>query len=102
VQQALGKLFAKFLRAKESTTSSGLRLLQSSAEGAAQDLPIQWRYYLVNDQQGHALNIIFTMETPLVDQFHDQDLPILDSVEFTGSKAAASQAARSDAAAKPR
>ncbi|HTQ40615.1 MAG TPA: hypothetical protein VMJ32_16455 [Pirellulales bacterium] len=96
VQQALGKMFTKFLRAKESSTSSGLRILQSSAEGTAEDLPIQWRYYLVNNEHGRALNIIFTMETPLADQFHDQDLPILESVEFTDSKPATSQAAKPD------
>ncbi len=88
VQQALGKLFTKFQRAKESINSSGLRVLQANADGTAQDLSIHWRYYLLSDQQGRALNLIFTMETPLVDQFHDQDVPLLESVEFMDPKAA--------------
>jgi hypothetical protein len=96
VQQALGNLFAKFLRAKESSSPAGLHILQSVAEGTAQDLPIQWRYYLLNNQHGQALNLIFTMETPLVDQFHDQDAAMIDSVEFLDSKPAASQAERAE------
>jgi hypothetical protein len=88
VQQALGKLFGKFNRATESTTSSGNRVLLSIAEGAAAELPIQWRYYFIHDKSGHALTCIFTMETPLVEQFRDQDQPIISSVEFSDSKLA--------------
>ena len=91
VQQALGKLFGKFNRATESTTSSGNRVLLSIAEGAAAELPIQWRYYFIHDKSGHALTCIFTMETPLVDQFRDQDQPIISSVEFSDSKLARRQ-----------
>jgi len=88
VQQALGKLFGKFDRANESTTSSDVRILLSVVDGAAADLPIQWRYYLLHDQQGHGVTVVFTMEQPLVEQFHDQDTPIINSVEFVEPKVA--------------
>ncbi len=88
MQQALGKLFGKFDRASESTTSSDIRILRSIVEGAAADLPIQWRYYLLHDKQGHGVTIVFTMEQPLVDQFRDQDMPIINSVEFVDAKLA--------------
>ncbi len=89
VQAALGKLFGKFEKASERGTESGLRVLESIVTGAAQDLPIQWRYYLVHDRQGRGLSLIFTLEAPLVDQFRDRDTPIVDTVEFLDPKVAA-------------
>ena len=88
VQQALGQMFGKFNRATESTSSSGTRVLLSVADGASAELPIQWRYYLLHDEQGHGLTVVFTMEQPLVDQFRDQDMPIVNSVEFIDTKVA--------------
>ncbi len=93
VQTALGKLFGKFERASERGTDSGLRILESIASGTAQDLPIQWRYYLVHDRQGRGLSLIFTLEAPLVEQFHDRDTPIVESVEFLEPKVATSKSA---------
>jgi hypothetical protein len=89
-------LFGKFDRATESTSSSGVRVLRSVVEGAAAQLPIQWRYYLVHDSKGHGVTLIFTMESPLVDQFHDQDAPIINSVEFLDPKLASGGPAVSD------
>ena len=89
VQSALGKLFGKFERASEHGTDSGLRILEAIATGMAQELPIQWRYYLIGDSQGRSLSMVFTLEAPLVEQFHDQDQPMVESVEFLQPKMAA-------------
>ena len=89
VQQALGKMFGRFERAGENTTPSGLRLLKAIVAGKADDITVQWRYYLVHDQQGRVLSIVYTMETPFVDQFGDDDQPIINSVQFMEPKLAA-------------
>ena len=36
----------------------------------------------------HGVTVVFTMEQPLVDQFRDQDMPIVNSVEFIDTKVA--------------
>lgn len=89
VQAALGKMFNRFERGAERTTPSGLRLLDSVVIGTANELPIQWRYYLVHNQQGRAMTMVFTMETPFVEQFGDQDKAIVESIEFLEPKLAA-------------
>ena len=89
VQSGLGKMFGRFEKASERGSDSGLRILQAVAVGKAEDLPIQWRYYLVHDHQGRTLSIVYTLEAPLVEQFKDQDKPILESVEFLEPKMAA-------------
>ena len=88
VQTALGKLFGQFEKAKQRGTDSGLRILEAVALGSAQELPIQWRYYMVHDRQGRAATVVFTMEAPKAEQFADQDTPIVDSVEFMEPKTA--------------
>ncbi len=89
VQQALGKMFGRFERASENSTPSGLRTLRAIVSGKAEDLTVQWRYYLVHDQQGRVLSIVYTMETPFVEQFGDDDQPIINSVQFMEPKLAA-------------
>src|SRR5262249_31328888 len=69
VQDALGKLFGHFERALQRGTDSGLRVLESIADGTAQDVAIQWRYYLVHDRAGRAVTIVFTMEAPQSERF---------------------------------
>ncbi len=97
VQAALGKLFGKFELATERGTESGLRVLKSVTVGLAQDVPIQWRYYLVHDRAGHGVSAIFTLETPLVEQFGTSDKLIVESVEFLPAKVASESEAREGA-----
>jgi hypothetical protein len=91
VQEALGKLFGHFERAIQRGTDSDLRVLESIVDGTAQDLAIQWRYYLVHNRAGRAVTIVFTMEAPQSERFADQDTPIIDSVLFLESKVAGSK-----------
>ncbi|HEY2882990.1 MAG TPA: hypothetical protein VGJ15_11165, partial [Pirellulales bacterium] len=74
--------------ATEGATPTGLRTLKAIATGKADDIAVQWRYYLIHDRQGRALSIAYTMETPFVDQFGDADQPIVNSVEFIEPKLA--------------
>jgi hypothetical protein len=91
VQDALGKLFGHFERAIQRGTDSDLRVLESIVDGTAQDLAIQWRYYLVHNRAGRAVTIVFTMEAPQSERFADQDAPIIDSVQFIEPKVAGSK-----------
>ena len=70
---------------------SDLRVLESIVAGTAQELAIQWRYYLVHNRAGRAVTIVFTMEAPQSERFADQDTPIIDSVQFMEPKVAGSK-----------
>ena len=96
VQRALGKPFGKFERASQRTTESGLRILQATAVGMAEDVPIQWQYYLLHNHQGRALSVVFTMEGPQVEQFHDQDQALVESLKFLDSKVASGKTIEND------
>jgi hypothetical protein len=91
VQNALGQMFGKFELAAEAETPNKLRMLKAVAIGLAEKLPIQWRYYTVHDQQGRAVTLAFTLEAPLVEQFKDQDKPIVESIEFSEPVVAAAE-----------
>jgi hypothetical protein len=83
VQKALGQTFGQFEHASESETAAGLRMLRVVAAGTAETLPIQWRYYTLQDKTGRDITAVFTMEAPLAEQFKDQDRPLVESIEFT-------------------
>ncbi|MCC7083373.1 MAG: hypothetical protein IT427_00020 [Pirellulales bacterium] len=82
VRKALGPMFGQYESAAESALPSGLRMLKVIVAGAAEKLPIQWRYYSIQDQSGREITLAFTLEAPLAEQFRDQDKPIVESIEF--------------------
>ena len=94
VEQALGKSFGRIDSAAERKTAHGLRLMKVVAEGTVSELPIQWRYYLAIDSEGHRVALTYTLESNLVERFADADVMMIESLEFAAPSA--------DAAAKPR
>ncbi len=86
IQKALDKHFGSFDSVSSSTTSSGLKVLKAVVSGKVSDLPIEWRYYLIADDQGRRIAATFTMETGLVERFAELDAQIIESLSFTAPK----------------
>jgi hypothetical protein len=93
VERALGKNFGRIDSAAERKTAHGLRLMKVVAEGTVSELPIQWRYYLAIDSEGHRVALTYTLESELVERFADADMMMIESLEFASPSA--------DAAPKP-
>ncbi len=82
VQQALGKHSDQLLQASESTNPSGLRSLRVVAGGTAGEVPVQWIYYHLSDQQGQRLSCIFTLEAEATERFASADEALTSSLQF--------------------
>jgi YD repeat-containing protein len=93
VERALGKNFGRIDSAVERKTAHGLRLMKVVAEGTVSELPIQWRYYLAIDPEGHRVALTYTLESKLIERFADADMMMIESLEFASPSA--------DAAPKP-
>jgi hypothetical protein len=50
--------------------------------GSTGELPIQWTYYLLSDDQGHRAALVFTIETNLVERFPQIDRELIASFRF--------------------
>lgn len=93
IREGLGKNFAEISEAGESDSDQGLFVQHAVIVGTASELPMQWTYFLLTDDQGRQCVFTFTVEVPLVADIGKQDWNIIDSVRFAP--------ADSDTAAKP-
>ncbi|HVX60662.1 MAG TPA: hypothetical protein VHC19_08670 [Pirellulales bacterium] len=82
IERSLDKDFGQFIQASESVTSNGHVIYRVVAEGTVSELPIQWRYYLVSDDQGRQVVFAYTLEKDLAAQLGDADQELVSSLEF--------------------
>ena len=77
---------ASLVSASQFVTPNGLTALRIVVAGVESDLPINWHYFHVSNQQGHQMTFVFTHEeslvarmnsitTQLVNEFNFQDAP---------------------------
>jgi hypothetical protein len=82
VRHALNKSFGEFVEASQKVDDAKHRVLRVVAEGKASDIPIQWTYYHVADQQGRQVAFTFTVEKSLLERFADADKSLVQSLRF--------------------
>jgi len=99
IQNGLDKNFGQFVQASESVNSVGHVIYRVVAEGKVSDLPIQWRYYLVTDDQGRQAVFAFTLESELAAQLGDADQELIASLEFADRPGGSGRPTPVDAAA---
>lgn len=80
VRKALGESFGQFVHATSGTSPLGYVVHRVVASGTVQELPIEWRYYLLADEQGRQVIFAFTLEQPLVETFGDADELLVGSL----------------------
>lgn len=82
IQQALGDRLDSFVKARESLDEQGRRVLRVVASGAVSEVPIEWIYYLITDQQGRQATLSFTYETDLAKRFGNADEQLVQGLSF--------------------
>lgn len=82
IQKALGDKFGQFVKASEGTDDRGRVRYRVIVSGKVADLPIQWNYHLIADDQGRQVAFAFTLEEGLVERFADTDKSLVDALEF--------------------
>lgn len=86
VQQALGKSFGQFVVAGQYAGSSGDRVFRVVVHGTVEDLPIEWRYYLVTREDGRRVGLAFTLEQKYADELADEDKRMVDLLRFLAAE----------------
>jgi hypothetical protein len=107
IQKSLAKNFGQFVEAKQFETARGLRALRVVVAGLASELPIQWIYYHLTDDDGRQASLVFTMDGKVAERFGGEDQSLISALEILPipqkqSTASAETAAdtKSEAAAK--
>jgi hypothetical protein len=82
---------AKLVRADELTTDNGLTALSVVVAGEEEELPVNWIYYHVSDNQGRQITFVFTLAETAAGRVAGAAKQLVDEFKFLG---AASKIAR--------
>jgi hypothetical protein len=102
IEKALGKNFGQFVEASQQKSESGHRVLRAVVSGLASELPIQWIYYHISNDEGRQTALVFTMDAKIVEKFAGADQSIVGTFEFVDRAAPTpTPASPGETAAKP-
>ncbi|MHB8863489.1 MAG: hypothetical protein ACYC6N_13890 [Pirellulaceae bacterium] len=82
VKRALADHFGEYVTASETVTDSGLHVMRVVITGKISELPIEWVYYHLTDEQGRRASCVYTYESALADRFGASDQSLLSSFRF--------------------
>lgn len=82
IRKSLEKNFDSFASSEERVSEAGLRILQITALGQTADLPVQWIFYYLSDDNGRRLSMVFTVGGELVDKLAGTDSQMAGSLRF--------------------
>lgn len=64
----------------EFTTSQGIRGIRVVVGGVVSEVPVQWVYYHLDDENGNRLGIVFTLQQENLTAFGSEDQLLVDSI----------------------
>jgi hypothetical protein len=82
IKRALADHLGEFVTASESVTDGGLHVMRVVTTGKVSELPIEWVYYHLTDNQGRRASCVYTYETALADRFGATDQSLVSSLQF--------------------
>lgn len=82
IEAGLGEAFGQFISAKQETNDLGYRVFRVVVDGKASEIPIQWIYYLLADQTGRQLTMVFVVESELAERLAGADEQLASAVQF--------------------
>lgn len=86
VASTLGQNFGQFVDADQSTSDGGHRQLRIVVAGNVQEVPVQWTYYHLSDNEGRNAALVFTMDSSLVERFAELDRAMVSSLTLRSRK----------------
>lgn len=94
VRETLGDEFGQFTSATTTQNSLGIVTHRVTVSGVVEELPIEWRYYLLIGPAGEQVVAAFTLEEKESSRFGDADERMVESIEFKSTKPAEETAAK--------
>jgi len=86
IQKSLGGNFGAFEESRERVTSSNLRQLRTVISGQMEEVPIQWIFNHLSDDEGRRVALEFTMGGNQIERFAAADEQMVASFEFLQAK----------------
>ena len=83
VLESLTSSAGQIAEASQSMTDDGRRILRVQATGIASEVPINWVFYHVSNEQGRQASLSFTLESSVMERFAGGDRTLAESLTFT-------------------
>lgn len=82
VRETLGEVLDTVSASTEWTTSQGYQCLAVVGQGQVQEVPIEWRYYLISSPNLPRVSLAVTVEQSRLEQFDDAERQMVESLEL--------------------
>ena len=89
IKAGLGDSFGQFISARQEMNGLGYRVFRVVVDGVVSEMPIQWIYYLIADQTGRQLAMVFVVEAELAERLAGADEQLAAAVQFVDRTTAA-------------
>jgi hypothetical protein len=86
IRKALGNSFGQIQEAGRDAADASRQVYRVLVAGQVSDVPIQWQYYLVSDQQNRSMALVFTTAEKFQEQFGKQGERLVQSFRFLEAK----------------
>ncbi|WP_299461652.1 hypothetical protein [uncultured Gimesia sp.] len=97
IRTSLGANLIKILKAENLSPADGKFIHRVTVAGKANEIPVQWIYYLCAAPSGRQISFVFTVDEKLVDQLDNRDTDLVLSLEFLEPQAPPVQAGPAEA-----
>ncbi|QDT90578.1 hypothetical protein [Gimesia algae] len=92
IRSSLGDKLIKILKAENLSTDDGRFIHRVTVAGKANEIPVQWIYYLCAAPSGRQISFVFTVDEKLINELDNRDMDIVLSLKFLDPKPAPVQA----------
>lgn len=82
VTYSLGKSFGEMVSSRQWQNTAGLYCYELVARGFAEDVPVEWHYYLLAPESGERVSAAVTLEKPMVDRIGRSDRDLVETIEL--------------------
>jgi hypothetical protein len=94
VTYSLGKNFGEMVSSREWQNAAGLYCYELVARGFVEEVPVEWRYFLLAPASGDRVSAAITLEKPMVDRIGQADRALVESIKLFPRMKAVQTAAR--------
>jgi hypothetical protein len=91
--------FGQLVSSRQWTNSHGHHCLEAVVRGKADDVPVEWHYYLIAPESGNRVSVAFTIDGEMVSRLGGADRSLVNALELVPI---ASHVANGPAAAPPK
>jgi hypothetical protein len=82
IRVTLKDSFGQLVSSRQWTNSHGHHCLEAVVRGKADDVPVEWHYYMVAPESGNRVSVAFTIDGEMVDRLASADRSLVNALEL--------------------